>query len=382
MALAKKASPYDLDVARDMQIASKRFGASFGKQVGDFLALRMSGSALTFEEYLYFGLYASQRSAYPAYMGDQRARAAFYIANDLRNWNDAEDKIAFFERMSAAGLPTPSLKAVAHKDRSIASVEALHDLDAVKTFLAHCVLPVFGKPAIASHGDGAVNITGRDGDTLRVVGGKCSQSELIDEIAPYFEKDGYIFQDVLAPHPAIAAMTGNRVATLRLMVWLGPDGPVVREAALRLPAGEHFVDNFRRSGNLVAYVDRDSGKLGPARRGVGVASESLDAHPDSGAMIVGAILPDFADAKRLAMRAAAEFPSLHIQSWDVALTDAGPVLLEVNPGGNLNIIQLASGRGAFDPEFRKFLEWCLSENAGAKSNPRALKQARKLLKLS
>ena len=382
MALAEKASPYDLDVARDMQIASKRYGASFGKQVGDFLALRMAGAGMSFEEYIYYGLYAHQRSDYPAYMGDQRARAAFYIANDLRNWNDAEDKVAFFERMVEAGLPTPRIDAVAHKTREVCGVSMLRDADAVARYLEGCALPLFGKPAVASHGDGAVKLVAREGARLTLAGGDCAIAEMAAEVAPYLEKDGFVFQEVLSPHAAIAAITGQRIATLRLMVWLGPDGPVVREAALRLPAGDHFVDNFRRAGNLVAYADRDTGVLGPARRGVGVATETLDAHPDSGAAIAGVALPDFAQAKELAQRAAMVFPSLHIQSWDVALTDAGPSLLEVNPGGNFNIIQLASGRGAFDPEFRAFLEWCMKENAGAKSNPKALNQARKLLKLS
>lgn len=381
MALAKQAAPYDLDLARDMQTVAKNHGAPLGKQVGDFLALRLSGAGLSFQEYIYYGLYSHPHTDYAAYMGNDRARAAFYVANDLSKWDDAEDKIAFYESMAREGLKTPRILALAHASRSAHGAQALRSAEAVKAWLEDCPFPVFGKPAVASHGDGAVKLLSRDGEKLRHADGVCGADEILADIEPYMAKQGYLFQQMLTPHPQIAAVTGDRIATLRLLVWLGREGPSVREAVLRIPAGAHFVDNFRRAGNLICYVDRDSGRLGPARRGVGVNLEILDAHPDSGAAIAGAVAPDFEAAKALAVRAASVFPSLHIQSWDVALTDDGPSLLEVNPGGNLNVIQLASGRGAFDPEFRDFLQWCVSENAGAKTNAKALKEARKLLKL-
>jgi hypothetical protein len=65
----------------------------------------------------------------------------------------------------------------------------------------------------------------------------------------------------------------------------------------------------------------------------------------------------------------------------VALTDKGPSLLEVNPGGNFNILQLAKGRGVYDSEFRAFLERRLAQRPRVDANPKALKEAKKLLKL-
>ena len=46
------------------------------------------------------------------------------------------------------------------------------------------------------------------------------------------------------------------------------------------------------------------------------------------------------------------------QSWDIALTDAGPVPLEVNFGGDLNLTQLASGAGVLDATYRAHLQCC------------------------
>lgn len=382
MALAKKAAPYDIDLMRDMKIAQERHGAGLGKQISDFLALRMTGGGLTFEEYLYFGLYGRPRDEYGAYMGDHRARAAFYVANNLANWNDAEDKLNFANAIAAAGLPTPQPRAIAHPSRAADGAPALKSADNVAAFLSECALPVFGKPFISSHGDGAVNIIARDSDRLEIEGGeKALIRDVADEVWAVAGAGGFLFQETLRPHPEIASITGGRLVTARLLLLAGPDGARVWRGVARLPAGENRVDNFRRAGNLVAPVDMETGVLGPARRGVGVIAETLTAHPDTGAPIEGALLPDFAAAKDLALRAADVYPELRLQSWDVALTDYGPSLLEVNPGGNFNLLQLAVGRGVFDPDFRKFLEWCVSANASATSNARAFKEARKLLKL-
>lgn len=382
MALAKKAAPYDIDLARDMKLAQEKHGAGFGKQITDFLALRSAGTGLSFDEYHYFSLYGHDRKEYPAYMGDDRSRAAFYVANKIASWDEAEDKLLFHGHVSAAKLPTPTLVAVAHDEREADGAKLLRTNEKVKSFLAECSLPIFGKPVNASHGDGVINISARDGEHLVLDdGSSVSIEDVADAIEPYFDGDGFLFQEVLVPHETISTITDGRLSTIRLMVWLGPDGAKVKNAVCRLPAGENRVDNFRRDGNLVASIDLGTGMLGAAYCGVGVNTQKCTIHPDTHAQIENVVLSDFAEAKALVEKAATLYPDLRIQSWDVALTDEGPKLVEVNPGGNFNIIQLANGRGAFDPEFREFLQYCMSDNPAAKENPKALKEARKLLKL-
>ena len=259
---------------------------------------------------------------------------------------------------------------------------ALRSSEDIREFLSNCETPIFGKPAVASHGDGAVMIVGREGDQLKTVDGTLADVDaLIDAMQPYIEGEGYLFQEVLQPNETIAGMTGGRLATVRLLVLANEESVSIRHAVLRMPAGENRVDNFRRVGNLVAPVDVETGVLGAAVRGIGVAAMKHEQHPDTDAKISGAALPDFVAAKAIVAQAAKLFPTQHIQSWDVALTDQGPSLLEVNPGGNFNVLQLASGRGVFDAEFRDFLKQCVAGNAAAKSNPKAFKEAKKLLKL-
>jgi hypothetical protein len=41
------------------------------------------------------------------------------------------------------------------------------------------------------------------------------------------------------------------------------------------------------------------------------------------------------------------------QSWDIAFTEEGPQAIEVNSGGDVDVLQLASGRGIADATWWK-----------------------------
>ena len=48
-------------------------------------------------------------------------------------------------------------------------------------------------------------------------------------------------------------------------------------------------------------------------------------------------------------------PGIRTRSWDVALTDSGPMLLEVNFGGDLNLARLAHGASVLDETYAEHL---------------------------
>ena len=81
-------------------------------------------------------------------------------------------------------------------------------------------------------------------------------------------------------------------------------------------------------------------------------------HPETGQPFIGFAIPDWHRLCDLAQEAASVFPGIRTQSWDVAITERGPVFLEVNFGGDLNLAQLAEGRGVLDDEYRAHLREC------------------------
>ena len=95
-------------------------------------------------------------------------------------------------------------------------------------------------------------------------------------------------------------------------------------------------------------LDTDTGRIERAVSGWAEALTVIDAHPDTGARLVGTSIRRWRDVVGLVSTAAALLPGIGTQSWDIAVTDHGPVILEVNFGGDLNLSQIASGRGALE----------------------------------
>ena len=56
-------------------------------------------------------------------------------------------------------------------------------------------------------------------------------------------------------------------------------------------------------------------------------------------------------------------PRLSIQAWDSAPTHRGPVLVEVDIGGDFNLPQLAHATGLMDERFRAFVDRCANGSA-------------------
>ena len=93
-------------------------------------------------------------------------------------------------------------------------------------------------------------------------------------------------------------------------------------------------------------------------RGLGADLTACDTHPDTHAPLVGTVLPDWTKRRMLATEAASVCPGIRSQSWDIALSDQGPVCLVLNYGGDLNLAQLAEGRGVLDQTYRDHLSEC------------------------
>ena len=78
-------------------------------------------------------------------------------------------------------------------------------------------------------------------------------------------------------------------------------------------------------------------------------------HPDTGARMKGFAIPYWQSVTDLCLRAATAIPGLPLQAWDIALCPNGPVLVEANIGGDVNLPQIASGNGIMDGRLAAFL---------------------------
>jgi len=150
------------------------------------------------------------------------------------------------------------------------------------------------------------------------------------------EFDGWLVQERLHNHPDLAAIGGDSALhTVRAATLVGRDArPQMLFAFLKLSLSGAASDNFLggTTGNAVAGVDVDDGRLGPLlvpradRPGLVERADS----PLTGAPVEGVVLPGWDEVRRIVLEAAPHFLPSRALGWDVALTPGGPLVVETN----------------------------------------------------
>jgi hypothetical protein len=240
------------------------------------------------------------------------------------------NKKAFFIRARSAGLPViPVLAEIqsrgAHQFSTVDHLEGL-----------------FSKPIDRWCGEGAT-IWRRAADGTYDGQGECGLS--FDAVIMRLRRSAavrgaIIVQPLLRNATDLLPVSGQALSTARLVTIRDLDGLVhVALAAYRIPVGSMPADNFALGG-LAAPIDLDSGTLGCGifkrpKRG----RERVYHHPDTGAVIQGRTLPNWSDAKQLAIAAHTEFKSMVSVGWDIAFTDQGLILVEGNAVWCMELIQ-------------------------------------------
>jgi len=156
--------------------------------------------------------------------------------------------------------------------------------------------------------------------------------------------DGMIVQERLRPHAWFDALIKRVMCSFRIMTFHPPrQVPIVQMAFMRLgrPGAE---TDHAIAGGVSARIDHLTGKVGPVLIGLPGHGETWQStHPDTGAQLEGAVVPNWGDVMRCALDAAASIPPLRAVGWDIMLTDHGPVVLEGNLGWGLDLVQAHHG---------------------------------------
>lgn len=134
------------------------------------------------------------------------------------------------------------------------------------------------------------------------------------------------------------------------VVTLWINGKAEIQTAMFRMGNNTEVDNVHMGG-LCALVDIDSGV---------VVTKALDNrfrqyvfHPVSGERIIGFVIPMWDEVKDLAIKAAAVTPEMRYSSWDIAVTENGPVLIEGNWDAEFYPEQMLMQRGVRTEYCRK-----------------------------
>jgi hypothetical protein len=139
---------------------------------------------------------------------------------------------------------------------------------------------------------------------------------------------GYLCQEVVDQHPAVAALHPESLNTARLWLFQSEPGKwEVFEAILKMGWGQMCIDNGS-AGGIFARIDRDSGRVDAALSNA-PERPGFPLHPSTGFPIEGFVVPMWDQAMSLSSRACAAFPYMRLLGVDIAFSRSGPLVMEL-----------------------------------------------------
>jgi len=239
-----------------------------------------------------------------------------------------EDKALFYVYCTKAGLPVPRMLGIFL--RGAAGVHwgkgPLTSAGDWTRFLEQCPDEFVVKPSRGVYGQGIIFADRRDP--------AFSAADLYRRMSTHASYTSFIVQECLGNHPALNAVSPSRgLQTVRVITFVRADGTVdVLMAYLKPIGGDNRVDNHNsgRTGNLLCRVDLADGRLGPLCTLTEGGIRTMPAHPGSGAVIEGHLLPLWPEVRALAQELARQFLPMRAIGWDIAITTRGAVCIEGN----------------------------------------------------
>ena len=349
-----------VNIAENLRVAFDN-GRRMSAILREIVTLRRAAGKLAPSEYFYYQLWDPHLSLEEkrCFVGKQAQHRMHVACNDRHWYQTAADKILFHTIMAGAALPVPRVEAITQAGRRLRGARTLDGPDAIATFLRDPAnFPLFAKPTAGKYSLNVISADAYDpaSDELVLFGG--ARRRVPTTAQTMAEGAGYIIQPRLRPDAEIEGKFGPRLWSVRLLVFMRSDGPYIHRVVVKIATGGNPADNYWRSGNMLGAIDLASGRIVGVVRGTGAEMTRDEPHLDTGLQVIGFGLPHWTTLCGLTRKAATVFPGIRTQSWDIAVTNQGPVLLEVNFGGDLNLAQLAEGKGVLDDDYRAHLRQC------------------------
>lgn len=313
------------------QLARKYPSSQRLKVMRDYIALYRA-KGLTPEEYYEFEFDKRSEAFRQNFLGLNEQRLYLDLLNPLKYFSLARNKFLAHKILENTGIRTSELYCYYQPEATyVESTECAGDLSAVLRILKSkrvqsCVI----KTTESSHGENVLviqNIDYQDNDAIlkRYDGNDITLSSVLGS-------EPLIFESIVRQTDQFAAFNASSVNTVRFMTALYPDGSVnVIATFIKIGRAGRCIDNAGGGGNVDVCVDVATGEIRYAIQFDGWHHvKDIDSHPDSGNPLNGVIIENWEYIKAEVIRFQQAFPYCKIAGWDIAITDQGPVVIEVN----------------------------------------------------
>jgi hypothetical protein len=345
----------------------------------DFWGLSQGPGKLSINDYVKYRLF--DKSFYgdadrKAFLGQRTNHALMLQVNYRHDWFALlNNKVAFQGYMAGYGLPVIATTGLyAPGFAGSGNVRLLADRAAVTAFLLTPDLyPMFGKPVEGAQSLGSLALAACDAKagTVTAVGGDVLAADAVAEAIAANFPDGFMFQPLHGSPADLAKSIGPRLSTVRVLTLLTDDGPQVLKAVWKIPAAGNIADNYWRPGNLLAALDADSGAVRSVSCGIGVDYRAVTQHSDTGAELIGLVVPGWEAVRGCALEGARALKPFALLGWDIGLTEGGAVIVEANEAPDLTLVQVAERAGANTPLIQDLLRRRKAEAAAYEAKIKA-----------
>ncbi len=350
-----------IDNFTNLQTARKITGRSYLDLILEIIKLRLSTGKIGISEYFDYRLFDDDISfekklEFCGYRG--QAILEDILVDDYSKILSL-DKLTFHHIMKSYGFSVPGLKALYTETGRPFSGKRITNQNKLINYLRNdTIYPIYLKPSFGAYGSTNTQITGIENDSLIL--GDNSKKNIYDFCKQIKDPSGFglLIQETLKPHSKIVNLCGEKISGLRVHPFLGNDGLYIHRVLWKINVGTNDTDNFSSglTGNMLADVDLNTGRITRVVSGIGLNQKEVQQHPTTGETLVGFELPWFNEAIQLVKDAAILFPGFICQGWDIAICEDGPVAIEVNWFGDVELPQYSGRHGFLDQKFLSLMK--------------------------
>ena len=298
----------------------------------DFLHLRKQ-KGLQPQEYEDFDFDKLDKDFRNQFLGVNEQRYYLDLLNPLKYYIISRNKFLAHQVMDSAGIRQARLfcfyqpEGDAHIEGSL-TARRLEDVLRLlkKQEVRQCVV----KTTESSHGDNVwviadVEYKDKDAVLIRFDGEKMLLSNLLGT-------EQLLFESIVRQTSQFSEFNATSVNTVRFMTTLFPDGSArVVAAFIKIGRAGKCVDNAGDGGNVDVCINVENGITQFATKYDGLhRMKEIEVHPDTNSQLVGVAINHWDEIKNDVIRFQQAFPYCKAAGWDIAITDEGPVVIEVN----------------------------------------------------
>lgn len=249
-----------------------------------------------------------------------------------------DDKIIFHDLMSQYGLPVPVRYFTFRKGVFRNGNKLMSDSDVNSIISSVMDDRIFCKKFTGGAASGVSIFIKKDGVYIDVDNDFVSAAM----IRKKYKGEDLFFEKQLIQEPVLKQFNPDSVNTIRVLTFHNK----VISATVRFGSKGSYVDNTAKGGVAVS-LDIETGKL----QSYGMREYDLThytEHPDSHLKFENTFVTQWPQVKSLVERTLKYFPYYKSVGFDIATTNEGPVIIEINTGAGIYLSQMGKNRGLKD----------------------------------